>query len=81
VAEQQVQRYEANGYRSTRLARLCDIAEGTSTRSVAAVLQLCVASVEAGVIELSPRFGRRLKQLARPCCRTGDGSAISVSRG
>jgi len=27
VAEQQIQRYEANGYRSTSLARLCDIAD------------------------------------------------------
>ena len=26
MAEQQIQRYEANGYRSTSLARLCDIA-------------------------------------------------------
>ena len=27
VADQQIQRYEANGYRSTSLARLCDIAD------------------------------------------------------
>lgn len=27
VAEQQIQRYEANDYRSTSLARLCDIAD------------------------------------------------------
>ena len=27
VAEQQVQRYEANGYRSASLARMCDIAD------------------------------------------------------
>ena len=30
VPEQQVQRYEANGYRSTSLARLCDIADALS---------------------------------------------------
>ena len=32
VAEQEVQRYEANGYRSTSLARLCDIADALGVR-------------------------------------------------
>jgi DNA-binding XRE family transcriptional regulator len=32
VVEQQVQRYEANGYRSTSLARLCDIADALGVR-------------------------------------------------
>lgn len=32
MAEQQIQRYEANGYRSTSLARLCDIADALGVR-------------------------------------------------
>jgi HTH-type transcriptional regulator/antitoxin HigA len=32
MAEQQVQRYEANGYRATSLARLCDIADALGVR-------------------------------------------------
>ena len=32
MAEQQIQRYEANDYRSTSLARLCDIAEALGVR-------------------------------------------------
>jgi len=36
VAEQQIQRYEATGYASASLARLCDVAEalGTEVREV-----------------------------------------------
>ena len=32
MAEQQIQRYEANDYRSTSLARLCDIADALGVR-------------------------------------------------
>lgn len=47
MAEQQIQRYEANDYRSTSLARLCGIA-------TVAVVSLALAEADVAVSPMGP---------------------------